>query len=262
MQRRIKNNKLIPVKQNRLLLIKDITRLSKEELLDAQLKLHLYLSALIDKHNIYYVRYFMLMITSIRTMLLFQNNPKREKLVKEAELELYNSNHTKCPNRHFSSLIALTIDYAESLKNTSRSFIAECDGHARAVVTIQTVKEMLLQPEWVFGAFGEVCSGNIPLSKVAEKHQISDDCLNKHVLDMASLIYKLYASQNSELKICPSKIQELQQQHDVFMKYFSMSKIFVQTQMSKIVSFNNYFGKSLIDKSELNHYLSKDLHSS
>lgn len=245
----------MPVMQNRLLLVKDPTKPTESELLNSQLKLYLYLSILIRQHDLHCIRYFTLMLATVRVMNLIQPNPRRMAWVETAEQELKSSATSLQRRTHFKALTALTCDYAESLVYTSRTFIAECDNHAVAVMSMHIIGDMLAQPDWVFNAFGKVCAGKPALKTIAEEYGVSDYTLKRAVLDLANLLFTLYYCAEFNQVTEPGTITSLRQQGKTFMRYLAKTKETAREQVSKIMAFNRLFGTTLIDLAVITNYI-------
>lgn len=244
----------MPVKQNRLLLVKDPSRPTEQELINSQIKLYMYLSLLVSQHDLHCIRYFTLMLATVRAMNLIQPNPQRIAWADKAEQEMESSISCQQRRTHFNALKALVADFAESLPHTSKTFISECDNHAIAVLSLHIIGDMLKLPDWVFNSFGKVCAGRKALKTIAAEYQVTEATLKDAILSMANSLYVLYYCADFGHIEEPGTISALRRQSKIFMRFLNETKNTARAQVNKIIAFNKLFGVTLIDMDVIDRY--------
>ena len=243
----------MPVQQNKLLLLKDPQRFTEQEKMDSQIKVHLYLALLLQEHDLHYVRYFSLLLVTIRAMCLIQNRPLRLELVEKAEQELATS-QSRSVNRqsHFVALTALANAYADDMESSSKTFMLECNDHAIAVATMDVIADMLALPSWTFPAFGELCAMvSNSVHKLAGKYEVSEYAMRNAIMTLAHALYVLYYCDYWGRVVEPKSIPQLRMQSAYFMAFMAEVKSTARHQTGKIREFSQLFGVALIDLNKL-----------
>ena len=175
--------------QNRLILLGNADRLSKEAQIDSSIKLNIMLDALITAHDDYAALYLRHAVKHIRISGLLQNRPHYAELADRAEAELDESNNG---NRNFPWLKRLVFLLDKEIETTSAHLQLECDDHAVACGVIENIVGIIELPEAAEGLFSAVAGGQA-LKNAATEAGIPEPQARKMLLDYTRFINNLSA---------------------------------------------------------------------
>ena len=238
-----------PTMQNRVLLANDASRFSADELLEHQLRVHLFLQWILDEHHMTAAYYLQTLLDTIKALNIIQPRPKRMEVVAKAEQELAHSATATHRSSHFVALKPLLVEYAAELVYSSKVLQVDCNIHAYHSLLLQETGR-LVNLEWQAQAFPEVVRG-MSIKAAALQYQVSEAKMKAGVLQVADILYHTNFLTYKEPVPYPATISDIRCHAKHYLMYDDDAKYVASVSARSVVGFKQMYGDALVDVSAL-----------